>query len=152
MTNENISTKTNLWKRMFAGLIDYFLMFGMFYVICLYFGKYNGHGYELGGFSSLSVILIWLLYMIGLELSFGGTFGNLIFNLKVISIHPKKTSLTFDQSFKRHLFDILEMWPFGLIGILLIKNTKYNQRLGDIWAKTIVIDIKDDNQFYKRFV
>ena len=137
---------------MFAGLIDYFLMCGMFYVICLYFGKYNGHGYELDGFSSLSVILIWLLYMIVLELSFGGTFGNLIFNLKVISIHPKKTSLTFDQSFKRHLFDILEMWPFGLIGILLIKNTKYNQRLGDIWAKTIVIDIKDDNQFYKRFV
>jgi uncharacterized RDD family membrane protein YckC len=151
MTNENISTKTNLWKRMFAGLIDYFLMFGIFYVICLYFGKYNGHGYELEGFSGLSVILIWLLYIIGLELTFGGTFGNLIFNLKVISIHPKKTSLTFDQSFKRHLFDILEMWPFGLIGILLIKNTKYNQRLGDIWAKTIVIDIKDENQFYKRF-
>lgn len=151
MEKENISTKTNLWKRIFAGLIDYSIMFGTFYVICIYFGEDIGNGYKLDGLPGLAVILIWFSYMIGLEIKFGGTLGNLLFDLKVVSIHPKKTSLTFDQSFKRHLFDILEMWPFGILGILLIKNTKYNQRLGDIWAKTIVIDTKDKNQFYKRF-
>jgi uncharacterized RDD family membrane protein YckC len=152
MENENISTKTNLWKRIFAGLIDYSLMFGILYVICIYFGEDTGNGYKLEGFPAFTVILIWFSYMIGLELSFGGTLGNLMFDLKVISIHPKKTSLTIDQSFKRHFFDILEMWPFGILGILLIKNTKHNQRLGDIWAKTIVIDTKDISQFYKRFI
>jgi uncharacterized RDD family membrane protein YckC len=152
MLNENISTKTNLWKRIFAGLIDYSLMFGIFYVMCLYFGIETENGYKLEGFSFFAVILIWLSYMVGLELTYGGTLGNLMFDLKVISIHPKKTYLTFDQSIKRHLLDVLEMWPFGLIGILLIKNTRHNQRLGDIWAKTIVIDTKDDSQFYKRFV
>jgi uncharacterized RDD family membrane protein YckC len=152
MRNENISTKTNLWKRIFAGIIDYSLMFGILYVMCLYFGEETENGYKLDGFPCIVLILIWLSYMIGLELSFGGTFGNLIFNLKIISIHPNKTSLTFDQSIKRHLFDVLEMWPLGILGILLIKNTKHNQRLGDIWAKTIVIDTKDENQFYKRFV
>ena len=127
-------------------------MFGIFYVMCLYFGIETENGYKLEGFSFFAVILIWLSYMVGLELTYGGTLGNLMFDLKVISIHPKKTYLTFDQSIKRHLLDVLEMWPFGLIGILLIKNTRHNQRLGDIWAKTIVIDTKDDSQFYKRFV
>ena len=35
MENENILTKTNLWKRIFANLIDYSLMFGI-YVCDLY--------------------------------------------------------------------------------------------------------------------
>lgn len=152
MTHENIATKTNLWKRILAGLIDYTLMFGMFYFICLLFGTETENGYSLEGFPCLVVILIWLAYMVGLELSYGATLGNQLFDLKVISIHPQKSALTFGQSFKRHLFDMLEMWPLGILGILLIKNTKYHQRLGDIWAKTIVIDTKDESQFYKRFV
>ena len=152
MEKGNISTKPNIWKRMFAGLIDYFIMFGMFYIMCLYFGKYNGHGYELSFFPGMVVVLIWFVYMIGFELNYGGTLGNLLFDLKVISIHEKKSKLTFGQSFRRHFVDVLDMWPFGIIGILLMKNTKHNQRLGDIWAKTIVIDTKDSEQFYKRFV
>lgn len=91
--------------------------------------------------------------MIGFELKFGGTLGNLVFDLQVVSIRDNSTSsLTVGQSFKRHLVDLLDIWFFGLLGILLIKNTKYNQRLGDLWAKTIVIDSADSQQFYKRFI
>ncbi len=53
---------------------------------------------------------------------------------------------TFGQSFKRHLLDPIDMFFFGLIGILTIKNSVKNQRLGDMWAKTIVMktsDLKD---------
>ncbi|WP_281013643.1 hypothetical protein [Psychroflexus torquis] len=31
------------------------------------------------------------------------------------------------------------MFLFGLIGILTIKNSEKNQRLGDMWAKTSVV-------------
>ena len=31
------------------------------------------------------------------------------------------------------------MFPFGLIGVITIKNTEKHQRLGDLWAKTIVV-------------
>lgn len=62
-------------------------------------------------------------------------------NLEVRSI--KNSKLTFSQSLKRHLLSIFDLWPFGILGYLLIKNTKYNQRLGDLWAKTIVIDKND---------
>lgn len=153
MEQERIFTKPNLRKRIFAGLIDYSLMFGMIIVMFIYFGQKTAAGYELNGFPALVTMLIWCFYMIGFELKFGGTLGNLMFDLQVVSIRDNTTtSVTFGQSFKRHLVDMLDLWFFGLIGILLIKNTKYNQRLGDIWAKTIVIDSKDSTQFYKRFV
>lgn len=153
MTQEKIATKPNLKKRIGAGLIDYSLMFGMSLVMFIYFGEKTSNGYELKGFPALTTSLIWCFYMIGFELKFGGTLGNLMFDLQVVSIKDNTTtSLTFGQSFKRHLLDILDIWFIGLLGILLIKNTKYNQRLGDIWAKTIVIDSKDTAQFYKRFI
>lgn len=153
MNQEKIATKPNLKKRIGAGLIDYSLMFGMTLVMFLYFGEKTSTGYGLHGFPALANTLMWCAYMIGFELKFGGTLGNLVFDLQVISIKDSDTtSLTLGQSFKRHLLDMLDLWFFGLLGILLIKNTKYNQRLGDIWAKTIVIDSKDSTQFCKRFV
>lgn len=153
MEKEQIVTKPNLLKRIAAGLIDYSLMFGMSAVMFLYFGEETSNGYTLKGFPALTITIIWCLYMIGFEQKFGGTLGNLMFDLKVLSIKDNSTtSLTFGQSFKRHLLDMFDLWFFGLFGILLIKNTKYNQRLGDIWAKTIVIDSKDSEQFYKRFI
>ena len=152
MENQNISTKPNLWKRMFAGLIDYTFMFGILYTLCLYFGEpTEDGGYTLNGLPGLSMIIIWFIYMIGFELKCGGTLGNLIFDLKVVSIKSNNAQISFGQSFKRHFVDMIDIWPFGLFGIILIKNTKYNQRLGDLWAKTIVIDTKDSEQFYKRF-
>lgn len=153
MNQEKIATKPNLKKRIGAGLIDYSLMFGMTLVMFLYFGEKTSTGYGLHGFPALANTLMWCAYMIGFELKFGGTLGNLVFDLQVVSIKDSNTTgLTFGQSFKRHLLDMLDLWFFGLLGILLIKNTKYNQRLGDIWAKTIVIDSKDSTQFCKRFV
>ena len=153
MEQEKIATKPNLTKRIAAGFIDYLLMFGIALVMLIYFGRQTETGYALEGFPALVTSLIWCFYFIGSELKFGGSLGNLMFDLKVVSIRDNSiTGLTFGQSFKRHFFDLLDMWFFGLIGILLIKNTKYNQRLGDVWAKTIVIDTKDNNQFCKRFI
>lgn len=152
MTPEQIATKPNLRKRIFAGLIDYTLLIGVTIVLFIYFGKKIENGYQLNGFPALVNALIWFGYLIGFEVKFGGTLGNLMFDLQVLSIKDSKTtSLTLWQSFKRHMFDILDLWFFGFLGIILIKNTQYNQRLGDLLAKTIVIDTKDSEQFYKRF-
>lgn len=152
MTSEQIATKPNLKKRMLAGLIDYSLMFGVALVMFLYFGEKTENGYELHDFPALFNFLIWFGYMVGFEVKFGGTLGNQLFDLQVVSIKDSKTtSLTLGQSFVRHLFDIFDLWFFGLLGIVLIKNTKYNQRLGDLCANTIVVDTKDNEQFYKRF-
>ena len=72
----------------------------------------------------------------------GGTMGHLICKIKVVS--QTKERVTLWRTFKRRVMDALEIaWCFGLIAYLLAKNTQYNQRLGDILAKTCVIG-KDD--------
>lgn len=84
---------------------------------------------------------------IGIEQLMDETLGNSLFYLKSISIKEnsysnfKDSNLkpTFEQSFKRHLLDPINMFFFGLNGILTIKNSEKNQRLGDMWAKTIVM-------------
>ena len=76
---------------------------------------------------------------VGLETIVGGTVGNLIVGLKAIPINGQYRKLTFLESFKRHLLDPVDMFFFGLVGIIVIKNTPYNQRVGDLWAKTMVI-------------
>lgn len=40
------------------------------------------------------------------------------------------------------MLDPLDMFPFGIIGYITMKNTSKTQRLGDIWAKTIVVKSK----------
>ncbi len=153
MGQEKIATKPNLKKRILAGLVDYTLLFGFTTVMFIYFGEEIENGYKLKGFPAFLNALVWFGYLVGFEVKFGGTLGNLMFDLQVISIRDNdSSSVTIGQSFKRHLLDLFDIWPFGIFGILLIKNTKYNQRLGDIWAHTIVIDTKDEKQFCKRFI
>ena len=82
---------------------------------------------------------------VGLEQWFGASLGNSLAGLKPISISGFSKKLTFGQSLKRHLFDPIDMFFFGLIGIVTLRNTTQNQRVGDIWAKTTVIKYHKNN-------
>jgi uncharacterized RDD family membrane protein YckC len=75
------------------------------------------------------------------EVFLGATLGNSIVGLKPISLTRNNGELSLSQSIKRHILDPIDMFPFGLIAIITIKNTDRNQRLGDIWAKTVVTEI-----------
>jgi hypothetical protein len=88
---------------------------------------------------------------VGMEQFFGATLGN-----KIVGFVPKSVKKdaqgrngenymerpTFVQSLKRHLLDPVDMFLFGLVAIITIKNSELHQRLGDQWAKTIVVSRK----------
>lgn len=148
-------TQTLIGKRIIAGLIDYAIIYGFLFIYVYAFGEQNEEGgYSVGGILSLVPILFWAIMTIGTEQLMGETLGNSLVNLKPISIDQNANSNfkgsnikpTFGQSFKRHLLDPIDMFLFGLIGILTIKNSEKNQRLGDMWAKTIVVKISDLKQ------
>ncbi len=108
----------------------------------IYYGepiKGSLNEYELTGFPALLPFLFWIFLILGAENFLGATLGNLIVGLKPISINGTDDKITIGQSFKRHLLDIVDMSLFGLIGFIAIKYTDKNQRLGDLWAKTIVV-------------
>jgi len=142
-------TKPNIGDRILAGIVDYIIIYGFTFFLIFTFGEPNDEGgYSLNGLPGLIPILFWGIMTVGLEQWFGATLGNSLVGLKPVSIRKSTDNstfsgtdkkLTFGQSFKRHLLDPIDMFFFGLIGIITIKNTDKNQRLGDIWGNTIVV-------------
>lgn len=135
-----ISTKPNLPKLFLSALIDYSIVVGFFFAYVRTFGTETTEGYVVTGFPALIPIVFWFFYIILLEVFYGATIGNSIVGLKPVSLINHNGELSFSQSIKRHLLDPIDMFPFGIIGILTISNTVKNQRLGDLWAKTVVIN------------
>lgn len=151
---DQITTEPNIGKRIAAGLVDYIIIYAFFFIYVYSFGEpTEDGGYSVSGFLGLVPVLFWGLMTVGLEQLFGATLGNSLVGLKPISILENidgqafKSTIqkpSFGQSFKRHLLDPIDMSFFGLVGIITIKNSRKNQRLGDQWAKTIVIKVGDE--------
>lgn len=129
-------------KRVAATLIDYTFVWSLTIFYIVYFGKEETRGqYTIHGFSILLLICFWLLYFVVAE-ALGGTLGHRIFYLKVVAIDGLEPD--FGSILVRRIFDIFEIvWCFGFIAFLVVRNTRYHQRLGDIVAKTYVIGRND---------
>ncbi|WP_349664402.1 RDD family protein [Cellulophaga lytica] len=135
-----IKTEPNIGNRFAAGLMDYIIIYAVTFFLIYTLGEPNDEGgYSLNGLPGLIPIAFWLIMTVGLEIGFGATLGNSLVGLKPIPKNGTNRKLTFGESFKRHLLDPIDMFFFGLIGIITIKNTDKNQRLGDIWGNTIVV-------------
>lgn len=142
---ENVITEPNIGKRILAGLIDYLFVGAFFYAFLYAFGEPNNEGgYTIYGMMNFPPLIFWGIFIIGFEQWFGATLGNQIVGLRPYSINGINRELTIGQSLKRHLLDFVDMFFFGLIGIVLIQKTERNQRIGDIWAETIVLKNKEE--------
>ncbi|WP_291119575.1 RDD family protein [Empedobacter sp. UBA7248] len=129
-----------IFQRLIAGFIDY----AVFIIIAaLYIYKFgtlvNDGSYNVNGINTLPIFIFWFIYFIVIEVILHGTLGHLILNLQPVNAKTEKP-ISFSQSFIRHLFDPIDYFIFGgLIGILIINNSKESQRLGDIVANTKMI-------------
>lgn len=129
---------TNIKRRFLAGFIDYLIIFSFTWAYIYTFGTPTEDGYEVNGISALPIFLFWLLMTAGLEQLMGATIGKGIVGLKPLHV-DRKIKPSFSQSFKRHLLDPIDMFLFGFVAVIAIRNTDKHQRLGDLWAKTIVV-------------
>jgi len=153
MNQTEIKTEPNIGNRLTAGFIDYIIIYGFAFAYLYAFGEPNAEGeYTVNGLPALVPVLFWGIMTIGFEQWTGATIGNTLTGLKPISIREsidikyaveENVKISFGQSLKRHLLDPIDMFFFGLIAIVTIKNTDKNQRLGDIWANTIVVETSE---------
>lgn len=146
--NEIIPKFATKTKRFFAILIDYIIYFVIFYFI----GKYYGEnyvtedgvvGFRLEGFPALVCFLCWFLLIPILEGATGQTIGKMIFRIKTLKHNGTKISIgkSIGKSIVRHLFDFVDCLPFfGIVGLLVASNNELRQRVGDLVAKTIVLE------------
>ena len=139
--------KTNLKKRIFATLIDYGLFYIFLFGFIFFFGTENEEGETSGtGPIGLIIPIVWFLYFVVVEWLFGGTIGHSGFYLKVVTFN--RNNIDFTQALRRHLLDPIDIFSFyGIPAIVAIKNSEKHQRIGDMWAKTVVVDTSDPEQF-----
>lgn len=99
------------------------------------------------------LVPIWIFYDIISELYMNGqTVGKRILKIRVVSLNAKNLDLK----------SVLIRWAFrliditgtsGLLGIFMIVSSSRNQRIGDVLARTTVIDLAKKNfQSLKRLV
>ena len=138
-----LASKTKRW---FASLTDYFFyMLAMFFISYLFGNRsidengntsWNMHGLP----SFIAMILPWLLFFPGIE-SFnnGQTIGKALFRIKTVKEDGSK--INFGTSFLKHFFDWVDYLPFlGICGMIVASNNDKKQRVGDLVAKTIVVN------------
>jgi uncharacterized RDD family membrane protein YckC len=148
-----ISKKTShLFVRVVAAIIDSILVGVLWY----YFIEIWGHPDTRASLTSATVggdkvvsgtpamVLMFLTasYWMIPEWLFGATLGKLMFGLRVRTFAG--LPISFGQSFKRNLLRSVDFFPFYLTGFLAAKLTPNHQRLGDLWAQTVVVNRKDD--------
>jgi uncharacterized RDD family membrane protein YckC len=146
MDTRQLKFKTNLKKRFFASFIDYLLMFLILYLYISKFGIQTEEGTtSVQGFSTFPIIAFWFFYFVIIETYEGATLGHKAFDLLILTENRKK--IGFKEALKRHLIDPIDFFIYAIPAIIAIKNTEKKQRLGDLWAKTIVVDTTDYEQF-----
>ena len=138
--------KTNLKKRIIATLIDYALFLIPMYMYIMYFGQDNSEGGRtVSGLMTLPIPIVWFIYFVAIEACYGATLAHQGLYLKVLNADRKEIAWT--QALRRHLLDPIDILFYGIPAIVAIKNSDKHQRLGDMWAKTIVVDTKDVEQY-----
>ena len=146
IVTRNYKYKTNLKRRIFATIIDYGIYFVFFYFYVDFFGHTNDSGGKtVEGWLALALPLFWFIYFVVVEAYSGATLGH--HNLNLLVITTTRNKIGFEEAIKRHLLDFIDIYFLGIPAIIAIRNTDKHQRIGDLWANTIVVDVRDFDQY-----
>lgn len=142
MIIRSVEPKPHLKFRILATLIDYGIYF-IFYAIYLYiFDENPAPGKAtVTGIMVLPIICVWFIYFVVIESSAQATPGHDILKLKVVTEGGTKPS--FSAIFKRRLLDPIDIFMYGIPALICISKTSKHQRLGDLWANTLVVKTTD---------
>ena len=137
MEFRSIHNKPYLKLKTIATLIDYGVFLGFYLAFLYVFDESTKEGeMAVTGNIILFIPLVWLLYFVALEAINQSTPGHYICKLKVYTIDGQKPGLI--SCLKRRLLDPIDLFIYGIPAFICISKTPNNQRLGDLWAGTLV--------------
>jgi uncharacterized RDD family membrane protein YckC len=127
---------------MLATLIDYGIYITLFVLYVTTFGYRNTeNGYTVTGWLFWPIPIVWFLYFVVLEAFNGSTPGHDICKLVVVKTNCEKITLA--DAFKRRIIDPIDILFYGIPALICICNTPKFQRLGDLFADTLVVKKSD---------
>ena len=141
-----------LRNRALATFIDYVIFFVIAIAYVFAFGEPREGGvYVIEWSSMFPIVCFWFVYFPAVESRAGQTLGKKITGIRVVTLSGK--DVTFINAVLRRLFDNVDMLFFGLVAAVVIKNSDKRQRVGDLFANTIVINdvVEACNQCREKF-
>jgi uncharacterized RDD family membrane protein YckC len=130
-----------LWIRSLAAIIDGSIAFILWYFIIETWGQPTAGGAEFTGLPALLLMLGAAAFWMVPEWLAGATFGKWSCDLRVVNM--KGAKISFLQSLKRNMLRLVDLIGCYLVGFISAKLTPNRQRLGDLWAKTLVVRHED---------
>jgi uncharacterized RDD family membrane protein YckC len=127
-----------IWQRGLAAITDTAVVFCALYYAAHRWGTMLPDGTRgWHGVGAATVLCLLTAYWVVPEWLFGCTLGKFIFRLRVVSIPNARAN--FSQSLKRNLLRPIDFIFFYLIGFVVAMLNPLRQRLGDQWARTVVV-------------
>lgn len=130
-----------LW-RVVGALIDWGIFYGVILLYLFLFGTPDGSGtYRITGppaFGAFIVIaILWFVYFPVAETFARQTVGKAIVGLQVTGASQVTPGIV--EMTKRRLADVVDFTLWGIVGLIAINKTEKRQRIGDLWAETMVV-------------
>jgi uncharacterized RDD family membrane protein YckC len=127
-----------MWRRVVAALLDLAIVISVFVYTAQRWGVELEDGKR--GWSGLPALLVFMLmwaYWFVPEWLFAATIGKAICDLRVVPVGRGKNA--FVRAVERNLLRPVDFVFLGLVGFIVAMNNPRRQRLGDLWAHTMVI-------------
>jgi uncharacterized RDD family membrane protein YckC len=127
-----------MWQRGLAAGIDMALVISVFYYAANRWGAPLPNGSRgWHGWAAVAVLCAIACYWIVPEWLFGSTPGKFFCRIHLTS--SLNTAATFGQALKRNLLRPVDFIFFYFIGFVVAMLNPLRQRLGDQWARTVVV-------------
>ena len=138
MIIRRVEPKRYLKQRILATIIDYGIFFIVVGIYCVCLGTESSEGaYRVYGILALPIPIIWFIYFVVLEAVNQASPGHDICKLVVVKTDGGKIGFT--DAIKRRILDIVDIFFYGIPALICICNTPKFQRIGDLFADTIVV-------------
>jgi uncharacterized RDD family membrane protein YckC len=132
---ENIAS---VGKRVVGAIIDMIVLIIIMIIFSILFGTSEGTSFGVSGFAALIMYLLWFAYFVVLEVITGKTVGKYVVKTKVAN--ESGGQISWGTSIVRNILRIVDGFFFYLVGFIIALASKENQRLGDMVAKTYVVN------------
>lgn len=145
-TTQNVTIEYELAPfhlRLLAFLLDQIVLFTGLFILLLINQAVFGHGEtERQLFDYLLLLPIYLFYSLFSEVFMNGqSVGKMALGIRIVKLNGKQATL--GDYMVRWLFRLLDIWlSVGSLAAILISSTDKSQRIGDIVANTVLINVR----------